>query len=422
MTEIAQTDVVADVAGCVASGGAGDEDQLRWPGDAEEQALIAKVREIVCDVDLSGLPEDVCDDLQIARFLRGNANDPQASAAFFSESVAYRRELQQDESIQAMRRGSANLDIPDLKLLPYADEMLRINPMMMVGFTTSKLPVMVTCPRFLDFETFGDCVGKDFPKYEAFLKGMLEQRALILHNLSHKQGRMAKFVDIRDFNQVPVTKLVSHATNAMGKIKQFFSVVQNFYPEMNHKVFCYSAPSGVRLIFDLVSSFLNARMLSKIRIFSVGIQFDQMSQLLEARAIHVWFSEVARRLRFREIYIANGTQEYCGVWCEAGETCRWSCVLPDGTDIKLIRVFVPDKPTSNDDANFDMEEVTVAGSGEGSYTPASAGVLAICLCNIASWWNAKTVTLKINGAIVGLPETPTGDVSTDAAVDTTAES
>ena len=55
-------------------------------------------------------------------------------------------------------------------------------------------------------------------KFDLFFRGTLEQRALVLHNLSVAQRRMVKFYEVRDFNAVWISELMRHGQYLLSRV------------------------------------------------------------------------------------------------------------------------------------------------------------------------------------------------------------
>ena len=87
---------------------------------------------------------------------------------------------------------------------------------------------MLIALRYIDFQMYADASES----VDAFLAAMLEQRSLVLHNLSIRHHRMVKFVEVRDFNNVWVATVLAQGSALIKRIKTFAQTVQSHYPEV----------------------------------------------------------------------------------------------------------------------------------------------------------------------------------------------
>merc|ERR1711971_1395637 len=148
----------------------------------------------------------------------------------------------------------------------------------------------------------------------------------------------------------------------------------------------------------MITTILNSRMMSKITVFNASVTFQDLSSFLTARAIYSWVTQVTANVDWTNLVIANGTKEYTARWLNAGDVCRWSLILEDGNDVQFHKAFLAEDMDSEGQSKEAIsEEVTVyAGDTyEAEFTAECVGVLWLCIDNFSSWWNTKTVTLKI---------------------------
>ena len=106
----------------------------------------------------------------------------------------------------------------------YSAEVLRCLPFRTVadGRSVSGLPLAIVPMRLVDPKAFHDMADR----VEFFMRCMLEARAIVLHNLSLEQSRMVKFVEIRDFNNVYVSEMITHGRPFIQRLKALISSVQ----------------------------------------------------------------------------------------------------------------------------------------------------------------------------------------------------
>merc|ERR1719259_488866 len=150
---------------------------------------------------------------------------------------------------------------------------------------------MVAAPRIVDFDAFAELESSG--KLEVFLRSHFEQRAIVLHNRSVKEGRMVKFVEVRDLNQASIATLLTRGRPLMQFVKRIIALVQDFYPEMVHQVLIFNAPAAMARLLSVANSVMNERMRSKLQVFpSVEAQVA-FSSRLTAKAIWSWTSQLA---------------------------------------------------------------------------------------------------------------------------------
>jgi len=370
------------------------EGELNWISEEEKQQ-IDKVRAALAGKLPDGCPEDFVHDLSIARFLRGNGNDPEVAAELYRRALEYRHGLAATSPFKEFREQFAGEVRMDLSALPNAGQILRSFPMRAVeGDSVDGLPVLFTVPRLLDVEGL-EAISDE--ALECFIRTQLEQRWLVLHNLSLQQRRMVKFVEVRDLNGASITSLALNAPRLVSRFMAILSPLQDFYPEVVHQVLVLNAPSTFSALFDTITPFLNARMLSKVKIHPAGLAFGQLAGMLSARAIWSWVSQSAPHLDLGRLVVECGAQEYAARWLDKQQTIAWSVVLQDGSDVLFRRAFLPapaagkvPEPLCNE------EQLAHKRPSEGTFTPEVPGVLVFCVDNTSAWWSSKTCSLRIS--------------------------
>lgn len=385
-------------------------DGLHWIDEDTERGRIEAVRAQLGS-KLTGLPDDLCDDLQICRFLRGHSNDPKIAAEFMDKALAFRSALIEKDDIKQIRSKLAGALKFDLSLLPHAEQILEMVPLRDVeGSSTEGLPITLTASRLVDIERFNKLGEEGDRHLSEFFQGMTEMRALVLHNLSHAQHRMVKILDIRDMTQASITKLLTEGRGLIVKLKEQISKVQNYYPEIVHQSCMFNTPSTFAKLFAVVSTVLNERMKAKVRLHPLGTRFQEFASVLQARAVYSWLHQATAGVDFSSgATVANSSVEYQVRWLEKGDSCRLSVSVED-LDIKVHCIFLPQDAASRngyqganeaifrDAATISSEEVTVLPKEpyETNFVADCSGVLILCFDNYSSWWNAKTVTLSMS--------------------------
>eukprot|EP00662_Eupelagonemidae_sp_cell21_P022914 gene22914-43311_t len=120
---------------------------------------------------------------------------------------------------------------------------------------------------------------------------MLEQRSMLLHRLSIEQRRMVKVVDVRDLTDVPLSQVVLRVSGFLKQLKSVIGAIQDYYPEIIHKVVVINAPSTFANIFAIISSVMNERMRSKVNIFGPGTAFTVVAAHFSAAGLRSWLTQ-----------------------------------------------------------------------------------------------------------------------------------
>ena len=160
---------------------AGMPDGLVWV-QPEEVEQIACMRIALQDELAAALPE-LRHDHQFLRFLRGHGGYEKAVEKM-RLALSYRTELATAEPFRAMRAATLQASAIDLSVLPHADEVLRHLPLRAVeGATVDGLPVCLSVTRLFHFRALTDGTVDD-ERLDLFFRAMIEQRALVCHQLS----------------------------------------------------------------------------------------------------------------------------------------------------------------------------------------------------------------------------------------------
>ena len=175
-------------------------------------------------------PADLTHDLQICRFLRGHGQSADKAIDAIIPAIKHRMEIICEPAVAEMRQRVGQATQLDLKLVPYQEDVLRCLPFRILpeGLSTDGCPIILVALRFVEYDMVGDVEEMVAP----FLRAMMEQRALVLNNRSLLEKRMAKFVEVRDFNGAWVSSILTQGRGLVGKLKGFIKSVQEFYPEV----------------------------------------------------------------------------------------------------------------------------------------------------------------------------------------------
>lgn len=366
------------------------ETELEWIQE-DEEPLIEEMRAILGPLDC---PEDLSDDLSFCRFLRGHGKNPKEAAEYMQKAIDYRLELISRSPIKEVRDQLASAMEVDLNILPRARELLPCFPVRVIhGRSMNALPIIASVVRLTDFKTleaYGDEARDDF------LLAQLEQRWMVLHNLSQKQRRMVKYFEVRDMNGAAITTLLSEGANQLSKIKNILSVVQDFYPEMIHQVAVLNSTSSFSGLFNFVSPLLNERMQAKIKVRATGIPFEDIAGLMEARAIHSLVDVSCGHLSWSHLLLPSGGNEFLSRWLQKGQKVEWTAILEDGPDVLLHSAFLPEDESTQEELAFIAEEkLFLRKAITSEYEAPAEGVYWLCADNSSSWVNSKTITLDL---------------------------
>ncbi|CAK0802166.1 unnamed protein product [Prorocentrum cordatum] len=252
---------------------------------------------------------------------------------------------------------------------------------------------MLTAPRLMDFEAFA-AVRK--PRLDGFLKAHLEQRAVVLHNLSLQQRRMVKFVELRDLSQTSPALLLRSGRPVFKRLKTFFSILQDCYPELVHQVLFFNAPAGAARLVAMLSSILNARMMAKIRLLPVAQAYTEMTWRLNAMAISSWMEQVSKAVDLNTMRLARGTEEYAARWLAKGQTLRWTVTVRE-KDVRFQYVFIEENCGARELEPLRMEETAVVAGAplRGSLVAPGGGVFWARVSNAFSWLESKQCALLL---------------------------
>jgi len=339
-------------------------------------------------------PEDFVHDLSMCRFLRGHGGDPQEAARFMRKAIEYRLDLISKSPVKEIRERLGGCEQVDLEMLPRAEELLDCFPVRVIrGRSMDSLPIICSAVRLADFrklESFGDVARDDF------ILAQLEQRWMVLHNLSKKQRRMVKYFEIRDMNGAAISTLMSEGTNQLSKIKSTLGLVQDFYPEMIHQVSVLNSTSAFSGLFNFVSPLLNERMQAKIKVSATGLPFEELAGLMEPKALHSWVQETSKHLSWSHLVVPSGGNEFFSRWLHPGDSLEWTAILEDGEQVMIHSAFLPQDESRQEELAFVGEEKLLLRKAITSEFEAPAeGIYWLCVDNSASWVSSKTITIDV---------------------------
>jgi len=323
-----------------------------------------------------------------------------------------------------------------MSLLPYSERVLQCLPTRSLreGVTREgALPVVYAPLRRIDVEMFATLPDD---MLESFLSAMLEQRALVLHNLSVAQQRIVKVVDVRDFNAVWISQLLTKGKALLIKLKGFLQRVQAHYPESTHQAIMAHAPTSFSSLFAVVAPVLNERMRAKVTVLDASQTFGVLAARMDSKALHSMATLASADLPWAAgLTVANGTCEFTTRWLRAREALHWQVRLSGGSSdtVRLFVAWVPyaRAPSAADAVTADGEvagRAVASAAQESAYyrvlhdstiTPSDAGVHShmadvegivwLCVDNTASWWNAYTVSVTFtHDAAAGDSAAPQG--------------
>jgi hypothetical protein len=113
--------------------------------------------------------------------LRGHGGDEAKALEKLRHAISYRMEIISMEPYASMRKAIGESQFVDIGLLPHAQEVLPVLPLCNIEGLSAGLPVVLTLLRFIDYSVFSELSTDSMAQ---FLRALLEQRALVLHNRS----------------------------------------------------------------------------------------------------------------------------------------------------------------------------------------------------------------------------------------------
>jgi hypothetical protein len=275
----------------------------------------------------------------------------------------------------------------------------------------------------------------------ALARVAVEARAYALHCLSMQQQRMVKFVEVRDFNNVYISELISGGGPILQRFKSLMSTLQTYYPELIHRAIIPFAPStfskvggaphhtpthrtrrsdrvhhltaAARVppftpwpamtswrphcaaqVFALISSVLNERMQQKICVVPATAPFATVAEKFTPKALYSWAHAIDAGHDWNaEVKVNNGACEYTACWLDEGDALRWRVHLATGDDVGVYLYWM-----GNEGAPAVLHDARLAATEacSGSHVAPCSGVVWVCADNNASWWNAKGVRVTLD--------------------------
>ena len=206
-----------------AAAAAGMDSDLEWIKEGAERGEVDAVQAALA-AEFEGwpaaFPTDLTHDINVARFLRGHGGQASRAIPVMIGAVRYRSELFNEPAVRQMRETIGQGTFADPLHVPHFDELQDILPNRCVpGAAAGALPLSVSPIRQADLMMLADGANAERDaKFDLFFRCTLEQRALVLHNLSVAQRRMVKFYEVRDFNAVWISELMRHGQYLLSRV------------------------------------------------------------------------------------------------------------------------------------------------------------------------------------------------------------
>jgi hypothetical protein len=156
--------------------------------------------------------------------------------------------------VRAMRELIGDGLFADTSVVPHFEEIGCILANRCITGTSDGLPIAITPVRQIDMR--GAQKSELDEQIDLFLRCNIEQRALVLHNLSMQQQRMVKFVEVRDLNAVWISEIVNKGRALLARVKKLMGTVQDFYPEVVHRVLIAHTPAAFSTLYAITSPVL----------------------------------------------------------------------------------------------------------------------------------------------------------------------
>eukprot|EP00929_Paragymnodinium_shiwhaense_P069902 TRINITY_DN3532_c0_g1_i1.p1 TRINITY_DN3532_c0_g1~~TRINITY_DN3532_c0_g1_i1.p1 ORF type:complete len:502 (-),score=85.92 TRINITY_DN3532_c0_g1_i1:61-1566(-) len=370
------------------------ERELRLQDSSEAESLAALRLQLGAQLyAANGCPADLRHDIGLLRFLRGNNGDVAITASLLAKAIEYRKDLASKSPYNKLLPQWARDTEVDMHKLPHADEVLQALPLRAIdGLSAGGLPILAICPKLVNFEALAD---PDFDaKLDTFFKAHLEQRAIVLHNLSLKQRRMVKFVDVRDLHGVSIPQMLARGKSFISKLKGLIGVVKDYYPELIHQVVICNAPSAISLLINLISPILNERMRGKMKVFPVNDTLRAIADRLSAQAVWSWIQLAHPNTPLSSLPLPRGGEEYAALWLHKRMKKTWRFSV-EGKDARLRYAFVPLPDGKACCPGLSETQAFADKPVGGTFVSPSEGVLVFALSN-ATGWTERTVSLELD--------------------------
>mmetsp|Transcript_76928 Transcript_76928/g.223389 ORF Transcript_76928/g.223389 Transcript_76928/m.223389 type:complete len:471 (+) Transcript_76928:55-1467(+) len=358
-----------------------DAPGLRWPSPEEQEkakelvaALGAHEREIFLRQ-----PPDIQHMVLLTRFLRGHGC-VQAAAKAFAKFLAFR-----ESNADLIRRIRASIpaDIQtfDHRLLwSQSTKPWKYVECFPTGLH-SGLPM-----SFIPLSTLSVKGWMNWRKQEMveFMVSAAEMNCMLLHNLSLRDHRMAKTVEVRDAAGFPLTG--GSFLHILGPFRHIMPIA-GLYPELCHRLVLFNAsPAVLRFISWLRAAeqrlLKRVRREEKLRLIAQD-DWEQVTKILTARCVH----QLAAATAADSDVTAPGHVVYRSAWLKRGECAAWQCSAGDAADLKAL--FLPAAGGVQRLANGDMDI-------SGEYMARSEGALLLVGANWAAQQDDICISLQIH--------------------------
>jgi len=348
----------------------------------EELLLVQELRDRT--PQLEGHPEHITDQMNLLRFLRGFGGLEEATVRLH-EMLVWRAENQ--ELLQAVAACTpAGLTSGDTNLLPGADKLTAILPLRYVqGNSLQGLPLNCVYVGQIDLARFGNEVSDE--EFLAFITSFVEQRAIVLHNLKATHpGLLVKSVEVRDLDMLSVTTFMA-SPRLIKRIKNVMGRVQSNFPETSHQIHIVHPGATFSTLFALISTFMNERQLSKIRVNS-GNVVQALAGAMDCDGI---CSYVQLRGQMNgSVHLEKGERKYIALRLNAPSSARLNTTMTAGGDTTCELAFVSETGEYSELWKGKVGKTEVVQEVE-----LGAGVVVFTLDNSSSWWGSADLDVNI---------------------------
>jgi len=240
-----------------------------------------------------------------------------------------------------------------------------------------------------------------------------ELRSIFLEAQSKQQGRMVRFIQIRDLGRLSLTQL--QGAN-MGLVRKIIGSGLNNYPEVGSKAYFINTPSFFNIVWAIVQPMLSEKARAKTCFLS-GKPHEVASELLkqarppaiecltrlqhhgDAADLTDWIARGAPRGPGTEAFeyvVKHGHQQALVLYVPAGLALKWTTHTTP-FHAGLAHVMQSTSEHGGEVASTELTALGVQDDVESWASPTAAVdcAVVITLSNASSWWNDRTFKLNV---------------------------
>eukprot|EP00656_Telonema_subtile_P000899 TRINITY_DN10431_c0_g1_i1.p1 TRINITY_DN10431_c0_g1~~TRINITY_DN10431_c0_g1_i1.p1 ORF type:complete len:364 (-),score=96.30 TRINITY_DN10431_c0_g1_i1:153-1244(-) len=354
---------------------------MAHPSESELQD-IAELRSML--PQLQDEPPHICSDVNMLRNLRGFGS-VDAAASKLQSMLSWRRESA--ELLEGVIANTpADMYQGDTSALPYAEQLNSIIPLkMLAGSSRDGLPMNCLYVSQLDLNLFSAISEEQF---EAFIITFMEQRGIVLHNLSERQGQGVQYAEMRDVDLLAITDLLS-SPRILKRLKSVFAKIQTYYPETTKSIHIVHPPSTYSALFKVISTFMNQRQVDKITVAEAGNCIPMLATVMTHESLFSWV-----RIRGNQagaLNLAKGQTRYLAERVEEGQNrVRVRASMVSGGDFPACLEFMGAGP----EGLYQTLWSGMVGQFEQEFE-VGPGVAVFVMDNSAAWFGGVDLNVEM---------------------------